>query len=531
MKSSYFYRLLQIDHIRKPGDLPDEQQLADSFVLIFHLKGEGRIDIQASGRPLQKETLYIVPPYETFGITASTAEISGYLIRLQPYSYDDRRLTLEADTDPDAFSELQMMNVHSVGNLASRLQELSALWPASSALQELKCQADLQQLLYDIYSAKLTHPENTASAIGKTKEYIEEHSDAHLTLDQLAQMAGISAKHYSETFKKLYDRSVTEFITETRMTKAKQLMAKASYKLREISSQIGYQDEFYFSRTFKKHTGLSPTVYMKKRRRKLAAYGQNTIGQLIPLHLIPYAASLHPKWTSYYYKHYAADIPIHLSAYRFHEPWEENLRTLSSAAPELIISMDSVSHEEREQLQSIADVFFLPSQEQWRRHFMLTASHLDEEAEAQKWLLSYQRLTETAKETLYPICGRRSFLFLRLHKHEIYLAHNRSVQDVFFGDLGFESAVSLKEPTDRSVSIETIAAYQPDIIMIFVFKEPETLAFYRELQQSAAWQDLKAVRHHRVYQVNSDPWREYSACSHERIIRQAVRLLSGKNPF
>ena len=36
---------------------------------------------------------------------------------------------------------------------------------------------------------------------------------------------------------------------------------------------------------------------------------------------------------------------------------------------------------------------------------MLTASHLDEEAEAQKWLLSYQRLTETAKETLYPICG------------------------------------------------------------------------------------------------------------------------------
>lgn len=55
MKSSYFYRLLQIDHIRKPGDLPDEQQLADSFVLIFHLKGEGRIDIQASGRPLQKK--------------------------------------------------------------------------------------------------------------------------------------------------------------------------------------------------------------------------------------------------------------------------------------------------------------------------------------------------------------------------------------------------------------------------------------------------------------------------------------------
>ncbi|WP_307892738.1 bacillibactin transport transcriptional regulator Btr [Bacillus swezeyi] len=531
MKSSYVYRLLRIDHIKKTGDLPNEQQLADSFVFIFHLKGEGKIDIQTAGRPLQKETLYICPPYGTFGITAFSDEISVYLVRLQAYFYDEQRQTLVAETNSDAFSGLQMMNVHSVGHLASRLQELSALWPTSTALQEMKCQVELQHLLYDIYSAKLVHPADTSSAISKTKEYIEVHSDVQITLDQLAQMAGISAKHYSETFKKLYGQSVTEFIAETRMTKAKQLMAKASYKLREIASLTGYQDEFYFSRTFKKHTGLSPTVYMKKRRRKLAAYGQNTIGQLIPLHLIPYAASLHPKWTSHYYKHYAADIPVHLSAYRFHEPWEENLSTLSDAAPERIVSMDSISKEERGRLNQIADVIYLPSQENWRTHFMLTASHLDEEEEARKWMASYERLTESAKEALYPVCGKQTFLFLRLHKHEIYFAHNRSVQDVFFGDLGLESAVSLDEPTDRAISLEMIAAYQPDLIMIFVFKEPETLAFYQQLQQSAQWQDLKAVRHQRVYQVKSDPWREYTACSHERIIRQAVPLLSGKNPF
>ncbi|MFN2744580.1 AraC family transcriptional regulator [Bacillus sp. z60-18] len=531
MKSSYIYRLVQIEHIKKTGDLPNEQQLADSFVFIFLLKGEGRIDIQTAGSPLHKETLYICPPYETFGITASSDEISMYLIRLQAYVCDEQRQTLVADTNPDVFSDLQMMNVHPVGNLASRLQELHALWSASSGLQEMKCQAELQLLLYDIYSAKLVHPADTASAIAKTKEYIQAHSDAHITLDQLAQMAGISAKHYSETFKKLYGQSVTEFITEMRMTKAKQLMAKSSYKLREIAGQTGYQDEFYFSRTFKKHTGLSPTVYMKKRRRKLAAYGQNTIGQLIPLHLIPYAAPLHPKWTSYYYKHYAADIPVHLSAYRYHEPWEENLSTLSEAAPELIISMDSVSKEEREQLDQITDVIYLPSEEDWGTHFMLTASHLNEEAEARKWLASYERQTETVKKQLDPRCGGQTFLFLRLHKQDIYLAHNRSVSDVFFGDLGFQPAVSLKEPTDRVISLETIAACQPDFIMIFLFKEPETLAFYQQMQQSAQWQDLKAVRQQQVYQVKSDPWREYSACSHGRIVRQAASLLSGKNSF
>ncbi|MBS4162402.1 helix-turn-helix transcriptional regulator, partial [Klebsiella pneumoniae] len=141
--------------------------------------------------------------YETFGITASCDEISVYLVRMQAYVYEEGRQTLEPDTNPGLFSDLQMMNVHSVGNLAARLQELSSLWPASSALQEMKCQIELQQLLYEICSAKLFHPEDTSSAIARTKAYIEDHSDAHITLDQLAHMAGISAKHYSETFKKL----------------------------------------------------------------------------------------------------------------------------------------------------------------------------------------------------------------------------------------------------------------------------------------------------------------------------------------
>ncbi|MBD5075363.1 AraC family transcriptional regulator, partial [Xanthomonas citri pv. citri] len=83
----------------------------------------------------------------------------------------------------------------------------------------------------------------------------------------------------------------------TRITKAKRLMAKSNCKLKEIAHQTGYQDEFYFSRIFKKYTGCSPTSYMKKRRKKIAAYGRGTMGHLIPLHHIPLAAALHPKWT------------------------------------------------------------------------------------------------------------------------------------------------------------------------------------------------------------------------------------------
>lgn len=530
LHSSLIYQPIQIKLIKKTSELHTEQQLADSFVLIFHLKGDGAISIGTSSLPLQKETLYICPPFETFGISPRSAkEISICLVRLHTYSYDADQRTLIPNTDWDVFSDLQMMNVQPVENLASRLQQLADVWPASSPLQQMKCSIDVQSLVYDIFSAKTYCQTDTKSAIVKTKEFIKNHADTKITLDQLAQMAGISAKHYSETFKKWYGQSVTEFITETRMTKAKRLMAKANYKLREIANQTGYQDEFYFSRTFKKQTGCSPTSYMKKRRKQIAAYGKGTMGQLIPLHLIPFAAPLHPKWTAHYYKHFSSDIPVHLSAYRFNEQWEENLHTLSHAKPEVIFSMDSISQEEQTRLKRIADVFYLPSQENWRTHLMLTASYLEEESEVRNWLEAYEQQAAAVRKSFRHMQEKR-FLFVRLHKQHFYLSHNRSIQDVFFGDLDFASAKPEHTPPEQKISLEMLTNYQPDCLMLLVFKEPETLAYYQQIQETETWQNLTAVRNKQVYHITPDPWCEYSACGHERIIQQTISLLSGNSP-
>ncbi|MFP9035739.1 ABC transporter substrate-binding protein, partial [Enterococcus faecalis] len=91
------------------------------------------------------------------------------------------------------------------------------------------------------------------------------------------------------------------------------------------------------------------------------------------------------------------------------------------------------------------------------------------------------------------------FLFLRLHKQNFYLAHNRSVREVFFGDLGFSSATTADTPSEQAISLENIANYQADCMMLFLFKEPETIAYYQQLQQTEAWQILSAVRDNRVY--------------------------------
>ncbi|MEC0574067.1 AraC family transcriptional regulator [Bacillus inaquosorum] len=529
MQNTVIYHPIQIEYLKKTSDLFSEQQLADSFVLIFHLKGHGHISIGTNISPLQKRTLYVCPPHETFGFTpAAEGHIDACLIRLQSYIKETGQDILTPCTETE-LAKLKLVNVSHIENLTARLQELAALWNESSQLSQLKCVIEVQSLIYDLFTASSADQTDTHSSIEKTKQYIETHADTKITLAQLSQMAGISAKHYSETFKKWTGQSVTEFITKTRITRAKRLMARSNCKLKEIAHQTGYQDEFYFSRIFKKHTGCSPTSYMKKRQKKIAAYGRGTMGHLIPLHHIPFAAALHPKWTSYYYQHYSTDIPVQLSAYRFNEKWKENLHTLSQAEPDVILSMDSITSEEQNRLNRIAEVIYLPSEESWRTHFLQTASFLKEETEAEKWLAAYDQQTAAAKRTLQHAEGLR-FLFLRLHKQDFYLAHNRSVREVFFGDLGFRSAKMADTPSEQAISLENIANCQADCMMLFLFKEPETIAYYQQLQQTEAWQNLSAVRNNRVYLLSFDPWNEYSACGHERIVQQTISLLSGDSP-
>lgn len=60
MQNAVIYQPVQIEYLKKTSDLFSEQQLADSFVLIFHLKGNGYISIGTNTNPLQKRHFMFV---------------------------------------------------------------------------------------------------------------------------------------------------------------------------------------------------------------------------------------------------------------------------------------------------------------------------------------------------------------------------------------------------------------------------------------------------------------------------------------
>ena len=93
--------------------------------------------------------------------------------------------------------------------------------------------------------------------------YIHNHYDKNITLEELAALENVSISHFRKLFKKSVDISPQEYIIQQRINMACKLLAQSSMSNEEVSNKVGYNDPFYFSRIFKKKTGMSPKQYHK----------------------------------------------------------------------------------------------------------------------------------------------------------------------------------------------------------------------------------------------------------------------------
>lgn len=92
--------------------------------------------------------------------------------------------------------------------------------------------------------------------------YIEEnYSNEDFSLNTLAAYVNFSPNHLSAVFRQETGQPFIKYLTDYRITKAKELLRCTSKKSSEIASMVGYKDAHYFSYAFKKAQGITPTAY------------------------------------------------------------------------------------------------------------------------------------------------------------------------------------------------------------------------------------------------------------------------------
>jgi AraC family transcriptional regulator, arabinose operon regulatory protein len=102
--------------------------------------------------------------------------------------------------------------------------------------------------------------------ISRSMDFMGEHLSTNLNLKDFAVQAGLSVSQYSNVFKKYASTSPMNFYAQLKVQKSCQLMENPKKRIKEIALELGFDDQFYFTRVFTRIMGMSPARFRKSMR-------------------------------------------------------------------------------------------------------------------------------------------------------------------------------------------------------------------------------------------------------------------------
>lgn len=104
-------------------------------------------------------------------------------------------------------------------------------------------------------------PSRNSELIKKAMLYISDHFNTPLTLEEVAAYVHLHPSYFSTLFKSSTGSSFKEYLNMVRIEESKRLLANTDFSIIDIAVATGFEDQSYFSKVFKKYTGLTPKQY------------------------------------------------------------------------------------------------------------------------------------------------------------------------------------------------------------------------------------------------------------------------------
>ncbi|UJF34662.1 response regulator transcription factor [Paenibacillus hexagrammi] len=114
-----------------------------------------------------------------------------------------------------------------------------------------------------LLDAKTDHP-NVAAPVSEAIRYVEEHIGEAFGLREVAEHIHLNPSYLSTLFKEQMELTFSEYVTRSRLQKAKELLLNSKLPIAEIAEAVGYQTAKYFITLFKEYEGKSPAQYRKE---------------------------------------------------------------------------------------------------------------------------------------------------------------------------------------------------------------------------------------------------------------------------
>lgn len=258
---SYLYRVHRagIEH-SLPGLLEVERGASTKYCEIFCiLSGHGYLEYGGRVYELHRNQLVLLPDHEPHKYWSDAEDPMGKLW-LEIYGGDSGRIirhlidlvgpVIEGDLFSDICTQLCLIQ--------HRLMINAYYQPA---LEIYKVFLTLLQSSEIISPPQLTKDSGTNFLL--VEAYINAHMSRRISNDELADVCGISAKHFMKLFKERYKTSPQEFIMRQRLKKAQHTLANTNLSVDAIAESLGFCNASHFIRRFSNSYGISPSKYRR----------------------------------------------------------------------------------------------------------------------------------------------------------------------------------------------------------------------------------------------------------------------------
>ena len=158
-----------------------------------------------------------------------------------------------------------LLQGESVASMEQIFKELITVWGMKKPGFEMRSVGYLYELLSQFYFAYAQEQISVSyHRLLPAKEYIEQHFENTITLEQLAFLSNMSVTNFRREWKKHYAESPIRYRDRIRLYYAREYLSSGYYTVTEIAKKCGFEDTSYFVRFFKQKTGHTPNEFKRQ---------------------------------------------------------------------------------------------------------------------------------------------------------------------------------------------------------------------------------------------------------------------------
>jgi len=263
----------KIYHLEKDNPFDHIQRL-NYYSLIWIKKGNGSLKADFSEYEFKENMLLSFSPYQPFMLNPN-ANVSGVVIHFHSDFFCIHKHHKEVACNGVLFNNIYTSPIVQIEDEAAKNFEIiidqfkdeirkSAIAKYELLISYLKIfliTASRLKAEQQTEAQKVTTNKEEPFILQNLKNYIETHYRSKHSASEYAKMLAITPKALTRLTKAYFNKTLSDLISERIIIEAKRELYLTNKTIKEIAYELGYNDEYYFSRFFKKNADISPQFY------------------------------------------------------------------------------------------------------------------------------------------------------------------------------------------------------------------------------------------------------------------------------